>query len=176
MEATAIIEELIQHMEWADAVVFSAIHGKPEVEGDETLLRRLRHIHLVQRVFFDVWQNQPINPHVTDSFDALELAGFAKPLHREIQAFQSALSNDDLDRVIHLPWAAQVSRNLGFEIANPSLGQTLLQVAAHSSYHRGQVNSRLRELGIDPPMTDFIAWVWARKPSPAWPSGAGEAE
>lgn len=172
MDATAIIGELVEHMEWADAVVFSAIIGKPQAEEDEVVLKRLRHIHLVQKVFFDVWQHQPINPHVTDSFNALELAGFAKSLHLEIRKFQNALSADELDRVVHLPWAAQVSRNLGFEIANPSLGQTLLQVTAHSSYHRGQVNSRLRELGIDPPMTDFIAWVWARKPSPSWPSEA----
>ncbi len=176
MDATAIIGELIQHMEWADSVVFSAILGKPQAEEDEVLLKRLRHIHLVQKVFFDVWQNQPVNPHATDSFNALELAGFAKSLHREIQEFLNALSADELDRVVHLPWAALVSRNLGFEIANPSLGQTLLQVTAHSSYHRGQVNARLRELGIDPPMTDFIAWIWAGKPSPSWPSGAGSPE
>lgn len=172
MEATAIIRELIQHMEWADSVVFSAIQGKSQAEEDDVLLKRLRHIHLVQKAFFDVWLHQPINPHATDLFNALELAGFAKSLHREIQEFQNTLSAGDLDRVIHLPWSQQVSSNLGFEIANPSLGQTLLQVAAHSSYHRGQVNSRLRELGIEPPMTDFTAWVWARRPSPAWPAHA----
>lgn len=176
MEATAIIGELIQHMEWADFVVFLSILGKPQVEEDELLLKRLRHIHLVQKAFFDVWQHQPINPHATDLLNARELAGFARSLHREIQEFQRSLSSVDLDRVIHLPWSEQVSRTLGFEIANPSLGQTLLQVTAHSSYHRGQVNSRLRELGIDPPMTDFIAWVWARKPSPAWLSGTGVPE
>jgi uncharacterized damage-inducible protein DinB len=172
MDAIAIIRELIDHMEWADAVVMSAILDKTLAEEDEVLLKRLRHIHLVQKAFFDVWRHQPINPHATDSFNALELAGFAKSLHREIQEFQNALSADDLDRVVHLPWSQQVSSNLGFEIANSSLGQTLIQVAAHSSYHRGQVNSRLRELGINPPMTDFIAWVWARKPSPAWPVNA----
>ena len=172
MDATAMIHELLLHMEWADSVVFSAILGKPLVEEDEVLLKRLRHIHLVQKAFFDVWLHQPVNPHATDSFSALELAGFAKSLHREIQEFQNALSSGDLDRVVHLPWSELVSSNLGFEIANPSLGQTLLQVTSHSSYHRGQVNSRLRELGIDPPMTDFIAWVWAHKPSSAWPTNA----
>lgn len=176
MDATTIIDELVQHMDWADSVVFSAILGKPQAEEDEVLLKRLRHIHLVQKAFFDVWLHQPVNPHATDSFNALELAFFAKSLHREIQVFQNTLSADDLDRVVHLPWSQQVSSNLGFEIANPSLGQTLLQVTAHSSYHRGQVNSRLRELGIDPPMTDFIAWVWAQKPLPAWPSAAGVSE
>lgn len=170
MDSTAIIEELVRHMEWADAVVFLVILGKPQAEEDEVLLKRLRHIHLVQKAFFDVWQNQPINPHLTDSFNAHELSGFAKSLHRSVQEFQNTLSADDLDRVVHLPWSKQVSDNLGFEIANPSLGQTLLQVTAHSSYHRGQVNSRLRELGVDPPMTDFIAWVWAQKPSSVWPT------
>ena len=176
MDATTIIDELVQHMEWADSVVFSAILGQPQAEGDEVLLKRLRHIHLVQKAFFDVWQHQPVNPHTTDSFNSFELAVFAELLHRKIREFQNALSAGDLDRVIHLPWSEHVSSNLGFEIANPSLGQTLLQVTAHSSYHRGQVNSRLRELGIDPPMTDFIAWVWAQKPLPAWPSAAGVSE
>jgi uncharacterized damage-inducible protein DinB len=170
MEATAIIAELIQHMEWADGVVFSAILGSEQAEGDEVLLKRLRHIHLVQKAFFDVWQNQPVNPHATDLMTVLELAAFAKSLHKEIQGFQNALCPDDLDRVILLPWAVQVSSSLGFEITNPTLGQTLMQVTAHSSYHRGQVNARLRELSVDPPMTDFIAWVWTGKPSPTWPA------
>ncbi|EAT60055.1 DinB family protein [Chlorobium ferrooxidans] len=169
MDAIAIISELTQHMEWADGVVFSAILGRAQAEGDEVLLKRLRHIHLVQKAFFDVWKNQPVNPHSTDAMNASELAAFAKSLHREIQEFQNTLTQDDLDRIILLPWAGMISRSLGFEVANPTLGQTLMQVTAHSSYHRGQVNSRLRELGIDPPMTDFIAWVWARKPAPSWP-------
>jgi uncharacterized damage-inducible protein DinB len=176
MDAIAIIEELVRHMEWADSIVFSAILGKLQAEEDESLLKRLRHIHLVQKAFFDVWLDQPINPHATDLFNAFELAGFAKLLHREIQEFQKTLSSSDLDRVVHLPWSEQVSSTLGFEIANPSIGQTLMQVAAHSSYHRGQVNSRLRELGINPPMTDFIAWVWAFKPSASWPAAVGVPE
>ena len=100
--------------------------------------------------------------------NASELLEFAKSIHQEIQQFEGSLSAGDLDLVIHLPWAQQVSGNLGFEIASPSLGQTLLQVSSHSSYHRGQVNARLRELGIAPPMTDYIAWVWTHKPSPDW--------
>lgn len=103
MDANGIIDELLQHTQWADAAVFAAIQGKPQVEGDEVLLKRLRHIHLVQKAFLDVWLNQPINPHSTDSLNLLELAAFAKSLYREIQEFQKALSSDDLDRVVHLP-------------------------------------------------------------------------
>ena len=145
-------------------------YGDSKAAQDESLLKRLRHLHLVQKVFFDIWKARPINPQETDVMSASELLDFAVAVHQAIQPFQGSLSADELDQVIHLPWAKQVSANLGFEVGNPSLGQTLLQVTAHSSYHRGQVNARLRELGIDPPMTDYIAWVWADKPSPAWPA------
>ena len=50
-----------------------------------------------------------------------------------------------------------------------TMGETLLQVVNHSTYHRGQINSRLREVGGTPPMTDFIAWVGLGKPVVDWP-------
>jgi len=34
----------------------------------------------------------------------------------------------------------------------------LLQALTHSQHHRGQNASRMRELGVTPPMTDFIIW------------------
>lgn len=170
MDALTLLQELLQHMEWADAVVFTPILRNPKAEQDNVLLMRLRHLHLVQKVFFDVWQHKPIQPHVTDSMSARELALFAQSLHQNIQQFHHSLTPKDLDQAVHLPWAQQVSNNLGFDIAHPSLAQTLLQVTAHSSYHRGQINARLRELGVDPPMTDYIAWVWSHQPAPEWPA------
>ncbi|MBI4913856.1 MAG: damage-inducible protein DinB [Acidobacteria bacterium] len=170
MDALTILEELTRHMEWADSLVFLAIRGNPGAEQDEVLLGRLRHIHLVQKVFLDVWGNQPISPQETEALSASELLGFAKSVHGKIQQFQGSLSAGDLDKKTPLPWARQVSAQLGFEMADPSLGQTMLQVSAHSSYHRGQVNARLRDLGLVPPLTDYIAWVWSGRPSPTWPA------
>jgi uncharacterized damage-inducible protein DinB len=43
----------------------------------------------------------------------------------------------------------------------------------HSSYHRGQVAQRLRELGEEPPLSDFIAWIWMDRPGADW--GGDEA-
>ncbi len=37
MDATAIMGELVYHIEWADAVVFSVILSKPQAEEDEAL-------------------------------------------------------------------------------------------------------------------------------------------
>jgi len=49
-----------------------------------------------------------------------------------------------------------------------SIGEALTQAAMHSHYHRGQNATRLRELGGEPPMTDYIVWLWKGRPQPAW--------
>jgi uncharacterized damage-inducible protein DinB len=169
MDTLPLLLELSQHTEWADSVVFSAISGKPEAEGDEPLLKRLRHLHLVQKVFLDVWRNNPVNPDETGAFGIDELESFARAYHIEACNYLRALQPESLDKAVHLPWSDLVAGKLGFRIADPALCQTIMQVYAHSAYHRGQVNARLRDLLIEPPMTDYIAWVWAHKPSPAWP-------
>jgi uncharacterized damage-inducible protein DinB len=48
------------------------------------------------------------------------------------------------------------------------VAECLLQLALHSAHHRGQVAAWLREAGGEPPLTDFIAWVWMRRPAPTW--------
>jgi uncharacterized damage-inducible protein DinB len=57
----------------------------------------------------------------------------------------------------------------GREPVPTTMRETMLQVAMHSTYHRGQVNARLRELGAEPPLTDYIAWLWMGKPAAEWP-------
>jgi uncharacterized damage-inducible protein DinB len=37
-------------------------------------------------------------------------------------------------------------------------------VVNHATYHRGQVASKLKRLGVDPPATDFIFWVFEQAP------------
>jgi len=41
-------------------------------------------------------------------------------------------------------------------------------VALHSSYHRGQVVRRLRELAVEAPLSDFLAWIWLDRPEADW--------
>ncbi len=170
MNTLTLFRELSRHTEWADAVVFTAINANPAAQEDERLLGILRHLHLVQKVFLDVWRNEPVNPEETGSFSVPELEQYVRKNHLAIGCFHDTLTAGMLDDAVKLPWAGLVSRNLGFEVAKPTIGETLMQVHAHSSYHRGQVNARLRDLGIGPPMTDYIAWVWAHKPSAQWPA------
>ena len=67
-----------------------------------------------------------------------------------------------------MPWAKQIEAQLGRPPAISTLADTCFQVASHSTYHRGQVNARLRELGAEPPLVDYIAWIWFGRPTPSW--------
>jgi uncharacterized damage-inducible protein DinB len=40
----------------------------------------------------------------------------------------------------------------------------LRHVVNHSTYHRGQVASKLKRFGVEPPMTDFFFWVVEQVP------------
>jgi uncharacterized damage-inducible protein DinB len=65
--------------------------------------------------------------------------------------YVSSLTQQDLDRVIHYKGFKGDSQS------NP-LWQTLHQLTNHASYHRGQVVTMLRQLGVKPVSTDLIAF------------------
>jgi uncharacterized damage-inducible protein DinB len=43
----------------------------------------------------------------------------------------------------------------------------LRHVVNHATYHRGQVASKLKRFGIDPPVTDLVAWAFEQLARPA---------
>jgi len=43
-----------------------------------------------------------------------------------------------------------------------TIREIITQVINHSTYHRGQLAARLRESGIEPPQTDYIAYCRIR--------------
>jgi len=66
-------------------------------------------------------------------------------------AYVSKLTQKDLDRVI------QYKGFNGDEFSNP-LWQSLHQLTNHASYHRGQIVTMLRQLGVKPVSTDLIGY------------------
>jgi uncharacterized damage-inducible protein DinB len=65
--------------------------------------------------------------------------------------YVSKLSSQDLDRIIRYKGFT------GDEFSNP-LWQSLHQLTNHASYHRGQVVTLLRQLGVKPVSTDLIMY------------------
>jgi uncharacterized damage-inducible protein DinB len=156
-------------MEWADALVWKAVRAVGDGEPDGQLRERLLHIHVVQRAFLNIWTGKPMTFPEADEFPALrDLERWARPYYPEAGQHLETLSAAELSGPVELPWAAGLTRRFGRDPDTVTLAETALQVTSHSTYHRGQVNTRLRELGVEPPLVDYIAWLWLGRPAAQW--------
>lgn len=165
------LREMMRQAEWADARVWSAVLALPVALDDAGVRDRLHHVHQVQWAYLAIWRGEPLRlPELSSFADAEALRGWGREFHREAAAYLDALGADgadDVTREIRFPWADRLVEHFG--AARPAtFGETVVQVASHSTYHRGQIGARLRELGGEPPLTDFIAWIWEGRPAPAW--------
>jgi uncharacterized damage-inducible protein DinB len=164
-----VFRNLYHHMEWADGRVWQAVLACPAAEGDAALRERLVHIHTVQRAFLSIWRGEA--PHFRESFDSLrDVARWGQEYYGEVRPHLASLADGALDRSVIMPWAERLSAVFGRKPDPTTLRDTMLQVPMHSTYHRGQVNTRLRELGGEPPLVDYIAWIWSGRPGAEWPS------
>jgi uncharacterized damage-inducible protein DinB len=163
------VRPLFDHMEWADATVWRAVRACPEAADDKVLHDRLFHIHATQHAFLKAWRHEEFvysGPDACPGLDAV--LAFAREFYAVAPAYVASLAPDAVDRELVLPWSSFFAKRAGFDAHPSTLGETLLQLPSHSTYHRGQVNIRLRERGATPPLVDFIAWVWAGKPAADW--------
>ena len=175
MNTLDLLRDLFRHMEWADAVVWRAVLPSSPALTDSVIKEKLHHLHMVQRAFLNVWRDVPHSRNDGSELSVEELAAWARDYYAPLSKYLESLTESRLDQPITLPWAKRFATELGGDPAVPSLGETLMQVAAHSTYHRGQVNARLRELGDTPPLTDFIAWIWFGRPAAEWHAGANSS-
>lgn len=162
------IQVLLRHMEWADALTWKAVLNLPPAHRDAVLRERLYHLHSVQWAYLHIWRGEKVRPPKLAGFADLRAIGvWAQAYYRELAPVLPPVEDSSLSREVALPWAHQVARRFGAAVP-VTLGETVLQVLLHSTYHRGQIAARTRELGGEPPLTDFLAWVWMQRPDPQW--------
>ncbi len=170
------ILDLFRHMHWADATVWSTVLDARQSVDDDRLRKLLYHIHMVQRAFLRVWNDPEMKIPKLEEFPSLAAIGeWAQAYHAMLPLYLETVMNEDLDRIVVVPWARFMVQRFGKNPKDTTLGETMLQVAMHSIYHRGQVNTRLRELDIDPPLVDYIAWLWLGRPEAEWPDDTAGA-
>ncbi|HYP29736.1 MAG TPA: damage-inducible protein DinB [Blastocatellia bacterium] len=167
---TDTIADLYRHMEWADAAVWKAVLASESAQTDGKLQEYLLHLHVVQRVFLLVWRGEPLGTTYPKFDDAKSLMLWARGYYSEALAHLASLGDGKLSEPMALPWANMVEKQLGRPPDVTTAGETALQVPLHTMYHRGQVNARLKIVGGEPPLVDYIAWVWSGRPAPDWPS------
>jgi uncharacterized damage-inducible protein DinB len=161
------LRELLLHMEWADAVVWRAALAHPPAVTDARLRDLLLHLHGVQRAFLTMWTSEPLTfPQPNDFQDIAAVHAWSQPYYAELAAFLATVDEASLSRTVEMPWLSEFEQRTGRSFQKPSLAETMFQVTSHSTYHRGQVNARIREVGGEPPLVDYIAWIWFGRPQP----------
>jgi len=160
------VRELARHMAWADETIWSAVLTAPGAANDAKIADTLHHIHLVQHLFVQAWNNAPFAVRERSEFPTLDdIAVFGLEGRRGVLAFVEGVTGEDLDREIRMPWAAFYEQQSKQTAGVHTLGESTLQVFLHTQHHRGQICMRMRELGVTPPTVDFILWLWSGRPS-----------
>lgn len=103
-----------------------------------------------------------------DLFDHMEWAYYPRG-----RSYLQSLTDAQLAAPIVLPWSTWIKKAIGRTPGPVTLGETILQAVTHSTHHRAQANARLRTLGVEPPIIDYIGWLWLERPAPAWPEVVG---
>jgi uncharacterized damage-inducible protein DinB len=179
MDLLASFKNQYLHMEWADALVWKNALSSQSSSNDEKIHTGLLHLHMTQQAFLAAWQGKYADITQQEIMEWVKqwsqlrgdaLWAWGKTYHKEVQQYLSKVAASSLMEPTTLPWMDMVSAQLGQTLVVPTLAETLIQVPMHSMHHRGQINARLRELGNEPPLVDFIAWIWLGKPVAEWPT------
>lgn len=154
--AHALLVDLYHHQAWADDLHLSAVAAHPPAAADEFIRIRMLHIHAVQLFFQWMTRGQggtftPLDPGSVG--DLAYLTVRVRKYHDEMIPFVEGLKEPRLSELVDNPFAPPDAPRL-------TVAEALTQCAMHSQYHRGQNATRLRELGGEPPLTDYIAWIW----------------
>ncbi len=159
---------LVRHMEWADALIWESVLALPQAHSDTRMRECLHHLHLVQWAYLQIWREEPTDlPEVSTFQDLPAIHAWVREYYSQAPVYLDSLGAETLERQVTFPWADQLVERFG-SAKSATLAETILQITSHTAYHRGQVNTRLRELGGDPPLVDFIAWIWMGKPGAEW--------
>lgn len=129
-----------------------------QVPGSFPSLRAtLEHVLATEVVWLSRWEGHSLGeaPDFTGLGDATALARLWTTFWHRQFSFMTALADDELTRPV------AIRTRSGIETVQP-LGETMLHVVNHASYHRGQAASLVRQLGGTPVGTDYFIYCLTR--------------
>ncbi len=145
----AMLKDMARYQAWADGEHWKVLHANPPLLEDEEIRKRLLHMVQASEMLQMLARGEvPDMARMKDREPPKDLEGAMAKAHEGLAA---TLGSADLDKMIRMP------RGPNGPFDAPA-GVLLLQALTHSQHHRAQNASRMRVLGVTPPMTDFIIW------------------
>jgi uncharacterized damage-inducible protein DinB len=142
---------MYEHLNWANQRIFETLQSI-EDENQE-VWRLFSHILNAENVWITRLRGMDSSQlPIWSEVDIEICAELVKQNEESFTAFFTNLANTDLDKII------SYTNSKGREFKY-SVRDILTHVALHGQYHRGQINSRLRAVGIEPVNIDFITFV-----------------
>jgi len=154
----ASINELFNYNYWARDCQLQACAALTEEQFLRSLgssfasvLDTLVHMVETELVWLERWRGRSpqsmLSPQEFPSLSAVSEQWRA--VEREMREYLATLSEETLEQPV--TYVSQKGDSFTYELWRP-----MLHLINHQSYHRGQVTTLLRQLGLQPPVVDFL--------------------
>lgn len=157
----AEVRKLFAYDAWGNARLFRALGGLSEEQvrtvapsSFSSLQATIAHIVAAEWIWLRRWLGEsPTSAPAWAADGSLEkLREALAEVEAERATFLAGLTDARLREPIQY-------RNLSGEDHRNELGDLLRHLVNHSTYHRGQAATQLRQLGVTPPGTDLIVYL-----------------
>jgi uncharacterized damage-inducible protein DinB len=151
------VTELVAFNRWADERFFEALtqlspeqYGRDLQSSHGGIHGTLAHIVQVEKGWLRRWQRQPetVASPLSQLHSLAELRTYWEDVWAEMKRFLAGLDDRKLQETL-------TTTTLAGTFTAP-YWQMIQHVVDHSSYHRGQIVTMLRQLGVTPPSTGLI--------------------
>src|SRR5215213_5056679 len=143
----AELTDLFEYNTWAHELVFESVAGltkeqyEREVGGSFPSVRlTLQHVLATEVVWLSRWEGHSLGdaPDYSGIADSSSLLRMWRSFRGRQMGFITSLADDELGKPI------AIRTRSGIETVQP-LGDTMLHVVNHASYHRGQIAAQVRQ-------------------------------
>lgn len=151
------IQRLFAYDDWANDLVFEAAGRLSNEQLNQDMktshggvLGTLVHIVAAEEIWLSRWTGRP-SPAPLSVGDLPSLSALAhrwSAVQKERNAFVASFTDEKLDETLRVSMRAGEFVHRYWEMFQ--------HLVNHSSYHRGQIATMLRQLGVAPPPTDLI--------------------
>lgn len=148
------VKSTIAHMKWANERMVRALSASTPAPADA--VRWLAHILAAERVWL-ARLNREDNAGISlwPELDAAGCAALAEENASSFARLAGTLDDSALQQDV-------VYRNSTGTEFHTSTADILTHVSMHGAYHRGQINTALRNAGYEPINVDYITYVRER--------------
>ncbi|HEX2723883.1 MAG TPA: DinB family protein [Gemmatimonadaceae bacterium] len=155
----------------AAAELNSEEYGRGLPGSFPSLRATLEHLLAAEVVWLSRWEGHSLGdpPDYGGCKDVGSLTSLWNSFWNRQRSFLEALTEDDLGRLVG------IRTRSGIETVQP-LADTMIHVVNHSTYHRGQVATQMRQLGTAAPSTDYFTYCLTRAADQSTDDSSGSAD